>query len=339
MLSDDGWVQNTLRAVEFAVKNGFEILTSIGLRNHELVLWAAAEFSGRVRVVVPQSISCQDVAIDFEMPPELIRCIPVSGKGRSWWRLRDRFIVENADVIIPVSIRPGGNLESLLDGMPSDKIVRRFRTPYQSDCSGRLPSPPVKDEIKLPEFPWNHLTHWTHTTFEPGMGETKRQFYRKIVSAKGYYPYSAFENLKNILKTRKIFATPTVRNGVRVVSFTALNPVDSQRNMRWAAFRGRYYWEPYGIAIAFDVAVEMGIRPVIYGDEATFLKLKENERPYFQPVGRRGQWRSEMEYRHVGDFDLRHVPRDALIAVVRTEEEAIETEALFDIRAISLQKA
>ncbi len=337
VLGDDLWVQNTLKAVHYAIDMGWEIVTSIGLKNHELVLWAVAEFGGRAMVIVPRSAEPSHIVQEFEMEPRSVELQVVSGKGRSWWRARDRAIFEAADVLIPVSVRENGNFDGLLKEFSAAKpVIDRFRVDYNPDCSGRFKKPVAESIVNPPN--WNHLVHWVHTTFEPLPHETKRDFFKKIVNSGHGYPYSAFSNLKSILNNGMIYGSPSFRSGVRGVSFTSLPPSQSAQFMKWRPSKTRYYWEPYGVAIRTDVAIELGIQQVIYGDENDFKKLKDELKPYFQPYGRENRWVMEHEYRFIGDFSLRKVPTDALLILVNDEDEALEVETLYGFMPFVIQK-
>ncbi len=338
MLASDEWVAGTIKAVEFAVRNGFEIVTSVGLKTYETALWAAASLQARVTIVIGENIDEGEIIGEFDLYHLPVRFLKVTGKGRRWWKLRDKAVFETADYIIPISVRKNGTMEKLLRQADPSRLIKKFSVEYNDHCSGRIPPPLSPENVRIPVQPWNYLTHWTHTTFGPRPDEKYTDFYRNIIEAGDRYPYSAYENLKNILSQEKIWATPTVRNMVRVVSFTTLDPARSAQLMKWAPSRTRYYWEPYGVSIRFEEAVKLGVRQVIYGDESAFKLLSDNEKPYFQPFGRRHQWPAEREYRHAGDFDLSKVPRDAILVLVRSEAEALEIQQNTGLKAASLQK-
>ncbi len=336
MLSSDGWIKATIEAVRFAVENGWSIVTSIGLKPHELSLWAGAEAGAELVILVPENADRDSIIEDFELVPEKVQFLGVEGKGRGWWKLRDRKLFELSDVIIPVSIREQGNMSRLMREFSGMKrTIPDFAVPYNGDCKGRMSRPEI-DRILEPAE-WKYVTHWVHTTFEPHPGENKRKFYKKILNARGFYPYSAFENLKSILKDGKIYGSHNFRGGLKGVSFTGLSPRRSAEFMRWRPSKGRFYWEPYGIAIKAETALEYGIKPVIYGDETDYARLSERQKPYFQPVGKRRQWIEEREYRFIGDFDLNRLPEGSFVAVVPTKKEAVEVESLYDVRTIVVE--
>lgn len=87
--------------------------------------------------------------------------------------------------------------------------------------------------------------------------------------------------------------------------------------------RHRWDFEPYGLAVRREWLQHCGARPVIYGDDAKWEELSEQDRPWFQRqgtrVGRRGKsidWRIEGEWRVRGDVDLANVPSDSALVFV-----------------------
>jgi hypothetical protein len=128
--------------------------------------------------------------------------------------------------------------------------------------------------------------------------------------------------LAHILATQRLFASGhLIRGGFPVVCFTAV-PLDQLRQHR--VFRthvARWDFERFGLAIRREVLLRLGARPVAYGPASTYRSVAEADRPFFQCAStRRGahpvDWQSELEWRILGDVDLRKVPpRDALVLV------------------------
>ena len=68
-----------------------------------------------------------------------------------------------------------------------------------------------------------------------------------------------------------------------------------------------------------------GARPVIYGDEASWLRLDTAHRPYFQKRGTSDEaidWRVEKEWRIAGDVDLSKVAAEKAVVFVPSQAEA-----------------
>jgi len=78
----------------------------------------------------------------------------------------------------------------------------------------------------------------------------------------------------------------------------------------------------------------LGARPVVYGTEADYRKLSDDQRLYFQPYGKhranapRG-WREEQEWRIAGDVLLEKLPREDVQLFVRTRCEALQIARRF----------
>ena len=78
---------------------------------------------------------------------------------------------------------------------------------------------------------------------------------------------------------------------------------------------------------------ERGVRPVVYGNEANWHDLNEHDQSYFQLAHSRAvgvnetdaehesaagiEWTVEREWRHIGDLDLRELPRESGLVFVR----------------------
>jgi hypothetical protein len=122
---------------------------------------------------------------------------------------------------------------------------------------------------------------------------------------------------------------------VPVVSLSDLSPVEVIPLMRWRARYRQMSFEPYGIGIERQVALEHGICPVRYYDrENGELPAAENIW-LSQSAGTKGNWTAEREYRHRGDFNLGAIPRNKLLLLCHTAAEADQIEMETGIRAVS----
>ena len=346
ILGDDLWVVQSLKAVKFALSEGFSVLTSIEMPTYELLVWAVGRFGGHQIVFVPDYVAPQWVVDQFGLKPELVDFVHIQSQSRtkrkSWWKIRDILVAERADVIFPVSIRHGGFLDSILSGH-RQKISKRFEVSYHSVVH-KLPKPPDPDDLDdrfKVDATWHYLTHWTSTTYRPWCGEKFYEFYDRIVSSRDRYAHSAFDALQHILRTSVICGSSSkVRASASVVSFTELSPIESVKLMRWSHRKVGFYWEPYGVAIERDVAIEIGVRPVIYGNDETFRSLDRQLRPFFQPSkGKKHDWTLEREWRFVGDFHLRLVPKNKILVITKTQQEKEEIERQFGFKTTALLKS
>ena len=70
------------------------------------------------------------------------------------------------------------------------------------------------------------------------------------------------------------------------------------------AFPGLDFPGLTGVAIRKSAAIDLGIRPVIYGTRQTKASLPMDQRYRFQAIGKQTDWRSEQEWRSLQDVDL-----------------------------------
>lgn len=243
------------------------------------------------------------------------------GSSKKKWPARDEKIAEMADLIIPVSIRPGGNLEKLLIRHRS-KILSDFTIPYNKTGRHR---PEYKQPRYNPDLPENSiLVHFTRTTASSWPDETDYDFYQAIVASKGEYCRSARETLLHILQSRKIYSSSrNIRDGFGVVGFTLLSSDILQGLFRYRPRLVNPYFEPYGIGLPISVAIQVGLRPVRYGSPEDYSTLAAGDKPFFQNAGNDGiKWRMEKEWRHLGDFFLARIPENQLLVFTPNIREA-----------------
>jgi len=349
-VGSNNWVRNTVLAVKKAVERGSTILSSTGMNTYELVLWATG-YSGGKQIIVsrfdpnnPPGILAGKIIRDFRLKPEdtaflfFTSSAPPS-KPKLAWAERDNIVCELADIIYPISIRTGGSLERLIkmNTARGCSIINEFTVPYA--IPKRTPLQPLDTtrlETIIRATSWNYITHFTHTFSGPWQDELPYNYYRDIVESGEEYPRSAFATLKRIVIEQKIIPSVShMRNKIPAISFTSLLPTEATKLMRWRKSYVRYTFEPYGIAIDKEIALQAGIRPVIYGDEMTYKLLPEDEKPYFQPRGTIGEWTRESEWRFIGTLYLSKIPREKMLVIVKTEAEALELRRLTNIPIIS----
>ncbi len=343
----DPWVRGCLTAVEHLAREGGTILTSTGMHTWNLLTWAAGHFGANQIQIQPlypdesPEAAVNEIIQDFALSPEktgfaFYRTNCARSRPKDAWLERDRQIVKLSDRILPVSMRVGGNLSSEVSRFAPKwaKIDERFKVDYSRACAFR----PKMSDLAKAAFnsfePWRYLTHWTHSFSEPWPGESAADFYRAIACSESAYPRSAEKSLERILGTHSIIGTCLHHRGdIPVVSFTELAPNSAIRLMKWDPHIARMTFEPYGIAIERDIARELGLREVVYGDETVFEGLSEEDRPFFQPVGRKTDWSGEHEWRYPGDLNLNDIPHEALTALVPSQAEAEGLEARFGFPA------
>ena len=348
---EEPWIQNTEMAVLDAVGKGYIILASVGMNAWEIPLYFASQHKARINLVAPVK---EEVRLDevrqnyfdsFHLDAKRAEFTPIFiPRGRqfkeNFMQARDEKVLETADVIYPVSIRSGGNLEGLIEKMARQGavLITGFQVKYElasSEC--KIDIDPARISSRLDSLLENYLIHWTRSVSSPWPGETAFQYYNDVVSAEGRYPRSAMATLARIMEQRKIVASGRhMRKGVSAVSFTGARPSESIKLMRWRARYREMTFEPYGVAIEKEVAADCGVRKVYYGEPEMYDYLDEKDKQYFQGLGKEGYWLSENEYRHIGDIDLRKVPSEKSTIIVWKREEAEEIARLFQGEIVSV---
>jgi hypothetical protein len=333
-IADDPWVKATLEAVDHVAGAGDEIISSIGMTTWDLVTWQAGCVGGTVELVVPVADTGHEDEIkaailrDYGLSPARTRwhffaVSPAELPRKSWWPTRDKKVIEIADTVMPVSVRPKGLLAELISQRDVG-IDSRFRTDYKPHPHHvRQLIDPSRLDPGIEHWPDDYLIHWTRASNGPWPGETKASFFEDLILAKGRYCRSAVSTLQRILQEEIIRASAwRVAGHQPVVSFTDLSPIDSLGLMRWRSRWARWTFEPYGIAVHRDWAASRGVRPVRYVTEKEWRALAPEEKPRCHRIGTKsGEWLAEREWRGIGDFSLRDAPPDAIRVIVRKTSE------------------
>lgn len=336
------WVQNTLKAVKYIASQGHTLSASVGTKPWELTLAAASEKGLPINLYFPENRDTallHDILIQYGIKEDMCRPCPVKSgasltNSREFQTNRDGTIIEQADIIIPVSIKPKGNLDKLIsDTGKNDKIIiEDFRVPYEpSKTIANIEIDHGKNNPELDRLFDNHIIHWTRTANFRWPGETARDYYGAIIKAADCYPRTALKTLERILTERILYASSRhYRRGYSAVAFSELKPSEAVHLMKWRARYREMTFEPYGIALPIDLAEKFGVRRVIYGDPDVYKLLKPADRPYFQSVGKRGSWLPEKEWRYLVDFDLTPIPQSKLKVIVWKKNEVAEISKIFD---------
>ncbi len=239
---------------------------------------------------------------------------------------RDSWIVALADTLVPVSIRPGGNLATMIERacFTPSKVDDRFNVSYKRAARRSFRPKLAAVASESEKLPWDDLTHWTTSTADPWPGETKAEFYAAFEHGEQGYPRSAFHTLSRIVAERCLRASKRlIRGEERLVSLTACPPSELARLVKWRPSLVRWTFEPYGIALNRRKLESLGARPVIYGDDYQYELLGDHDKPFFQNSGHgENDWRVEKEWRLRGDLDLNLFGRDDGLVFVFTKQEA-----------------
>jgi hypothetical protein len=65
--------------------------------------------------------------------------------------------------------------------------------------------------------------------------------------------------------------------------------------------------------------MQLGARPVVYGEERDWDLMPETERPFFQAMGGKHDWREEQEWRIQGEVRLKDFAPDEILVLAAGE--------------------
>ena len=175
------------------------------------------------------------------------------------------------------------------------------------------------------------LIHSTRRCIGPWPGQTQSQFLDDLLWQRVDADHRPLATLNRIIRQRRLTAgCSAIRGSQPVVCFS--HESLRRRAARRIYRRHRVRWDnqPFGLAIAVAWGRRRGIRPVVYGGEATWQQLAPETRPFFQIATTRSaaglNWREEREWRHLGNLSLIDLPRDQ--AVVFVPPESVSDELL-----------
>ena len=170
------------------------------------------------------------------------------------------------------------------------------------------------------------LIHWTRRRVGAWPDQTQDEYLDDLIFRSGRRRHNELHALCRILASRKILASNQLtraRRPVTCLSDMTLKEMVTKRVFR--AHLSRWDFEPYGIAFQRNAFLrKFGARPVVYGGEAEWQSMDEDEKPYFQTrksSSEKIDWQTEKEWRVIGDLDLNLVgPEDAVVFVARESE-------------------
>ncbi len=349
----DPWLVASKNALDDILANNLALLTSVGTPAWEIVLHLASLKKIPLTIIVPrQSGENIDKTImqyrsEFRLNHDNVQWIEIEmqrgSRGRAGFQSeRDHQIMDMADVIYPVSVRPGGNLEKILsDQIGWGKAVNRICEVGWGTSGIKKPGNINPNELvtNIDAFFENYIIHWTRAVHAPWPGENKHDYYSAIVQSDKEYPRSALHTLTRILCESLLRSSPRhMPAGVAAASFSSLPPSRAVSLMRWRARYREMSLEPYGLAIKQAAAERAGIKKAIYGNREMIVYLTKEEKPYFQSLGTIGDWEKEREYRYLGDLDLRRFSESEIKVIVKYPSEIGKAGTAFGGEIISLLK-
>jgi len=255
----------------------------------------------------------EDALADFGLQKRLVAPLftgwKASPESKKSWPQRDRILIASADAVYPVSIRPGGRLDALIDGMDGSRVRDDYRISYTRNRRRIDMNFTDKCMAALPKGEW--LLHWTRTRHGLWPGETQREFWSDVLAEPDRYVRTAADSLARILRERTIRGSGRhLPHGRTAVGFTSLSPAEALKLMRWRKRYAEFSYEPYGIAVRKKAAVQAGCLPVAYGCNAGTDPL------FVHAPGPENMWSGECEWRLEGNCSLGRFHDEDMLAIV-----------------------
>lgn len=294
------------------------LIASAGMRHLDVPLVAWLLRGGRSRVILSAPFETQSdrwqYAYRWLTQSPLVNLVTpkFSGNQSQQMQSRDEQLVRQADHIEVGVLNPKGRMRAVIRNhrRPGARISYRRLMGDERKGSRVQPIPryrPDQERIVAPvddfeDFIW----HFTRGRSDPMPGQDMKTYVAHLLGIDGSAPYSAAEVLARISQTKRIVAGSTlIRGHYPVVSFTGATWTAMSRLFHWQSHLRRVRFEPFAVGIRKCRAKEYGFQPVIYGNDACFNALTEEDRWRFQAQGsRQNQWQDECEWRHFGDVDL-----------------------------------
>jgi len=345
------WVHQTVAAVRWLHDENCELISSIGLSTWNLLTALASLDTVPLRLFLPVSEpeSFDDhtkrIAAEFDLHPDRTVFIPVTSDSRrrnkSLLMLRrDRAIVHYADLVVPITVRPAGNMADLLDlaRLSGKVVVDRFAVDYAHKPVGYCTTS-YRNAVRAAadSEAAEYIIHWTRGTSHKWPDERELDFWSDILTS-DIWPRDAEATLQRLLRRRHIVASPRHMPGkTACVCLSELCPSSLLPLMRWRARYREMSFEPYGVGFHRDLAPSLGLQPVTYFDPGENTP-PEPERWHYQSRGTVTDWRAEREWRHRGDIDFDEIPTDAIRVFCPTRAEAARLSERLPYRIVSLFK-
>ncbi|MBU0985553.1 MAG: hypothetical protein KKA42_16890 [candidate division Zixibacteria bacterium] len=345
------WVRQTRLAVARVQKIGLGLTSSIGMQTWELITALGAMNNIPLWLTVPVSSPDRDgrtrdhIIADYDLKPDRVTITTVASTVGSADRhhlmaARDRNIVAQADMLMPIALRPDSSLRGLVTDAESRgvRVHREFEIPYYPHGRGlAIDYSQLAVTPELQTLDDRYLIHWTRGTNGRWPGERAIDYYRDLL-ASDTWCRSALHTLTRIVETRTVLASAhKMPARTPCVSLSGLRPVDVLPLMTWRARYRQMSFEPYGIGIRREEAMQYGIQPVWYHDRMNNSEKLPDDAWRWQSIGQKTDWRRECEYRMRGDLDLRVFPRAALRLFCRTGEEAERLQSRFGLPVTSFE--
>ncbi len=173
----DAWIKKTIETVRWIKQNNFTLISSTGMSTWELVTALASIEQVPLELYLvqdpkqSQSEQTEHILSQFGLAMRMVTCIQVSATasdGKSEiLHARDMAILSAAGILVPISIRPEGNLSSLITQAKAGgkQIVQDFETTHKKpdeQYSYMLDRQTLTSSICNCKY--DYIIHWTRAT-------------------------------------------------------------------------------------------------------------------------------------------------------------------------------
>jgi len=335
------WIQQTLAACKKIFENNDILLTSVGQNTWNFQLFCGTTLGLNLRIVVPASDRDEFKRISdyykeqFKFDENKVGFIYLESKANEKNNtIRDQYIIDNSELIYPISLRNNGFFQNSLKACK--KINATFQIKYEAHSEEKRKKIYRNfNNEKFNKFE-NYLFHWTRKPKENWPDETQLDYYMSIIEKEGS-PRTAFDTLCHILDKNIIYSSSRhALKNCKSVSFTG-SPIDHFFGlMKWRNKYNEMSYEPYGIGIDREEALKRGFKKVLYCDLNEYKKLTVEEKKINHTSGIKTNWSEEQEYRYFGDLDMKQIPNEKKICICQNSDESIYVEKKYVIKTYSL---
>lgn len=198
------------------------------------------------------------------------------------------------------------------------------------------PRPQLPDDWRIPDR-W--LLHWTRASGRMTRHGRKEWELRLWLGDLAENISERLKPLVSIIGGGVLRASSRLnRESAPVVSLTAVPLAEFRSRRVFRPHLQRYDFELAGIGIRKERLLELGARPVVYGDDEAWRQMAAHDRLWFHPRGKvapgpagsrgLGRWEAEREWRLPGDLNLfRFGPADLVVFV--PDQEALSLVETF----------
>ena len=237
---------------------------------------------------------------------------------------RDRLLIGGAHEVFVIDCQPKSKTQQLLNLRKQEiSLLEWSVVSNTTDHFSDYTSHQHKANIPFWVGQAGTLAHWTRAIDGPWPQQSETSWYNQLIHGQREADHSAFATLCNIITQQKILSSHrSIRGGYKVVCLTA-TPLEKWSDLNiYRPHLRRWDFCPYGILLSPSVSRRLPIKRVRYGNKRLWNSLSSKEKPFFQTIDGKADWKVEQEYRIVGDLSLRTLKQRDLVVFTETEAEA-----------------